>query len=249
MRGKTRRLNRIFKDGKTFIAALDHGISLGFAQGLEDLPTLIEILSEYVDAIIVNKGVLASIDDKISSKIGIIFKLNGITSRAPNPYDLQLIASIEEAISYDADAVSYELYIGGPQESRQIREAGLVVKRANKWDIPVILHIYPHEEKNIAEMTSHCLRLGWELGADVVKTYLYSGMREHVAKIKIPVVVAGGPKLNHPSEVLEYVRRAIQYEGVSGVALGRNLWGWGVETAKYLASAIRDIIKRATLSS
>ena len=241
MLGKRRRLSRIFKSKHVFIAALDHGVGLGFVKGLEDPISIISLLSHYVDAFIINRGIIKVLDDEISKRVGIIYKLNGITSYYENPFDLRLIGDIEEALSYDADAVSYEMYIGGPQEARQLEEAATIISKASKWDIPVILHIYPHGEKMDPIMVSHCIRLGYELGADIVKTYYFKGMRDYVDRVKIPVIVAGGPKMNEPTEVINYVKNAIS-EGASGVALGRNLWGWDINTVRSLADSIKQIL-------
>ncbi len=242
MNGKNRRLGRIFKsDGRAFIAALDHGVNLGFVKGLEDPLHIINLLSNYVDAIIINKGVVKALDNSVANRVGIIFKLNGITKHFDNPYDLRLIGSVEEAISYDADAVSYEMYIGGPQEGRQIEEASKVIAEAQRWDIPVILHVYPHGEKQDSEVIAHCIRLGWELCADVVKTYYYNGVNEQVRHVRVPIIAAGGPKMNSVEQVINYVISAIG-EGMHGVALGRNLWGWDEGTVKHLAQKIRSIV-------
>jgi DhnA family fructose-bisphosphate aldolase class Ia len=242
MRGIVRRMNRIFRyNGKTFIVALDHGVSYGFIKGLEDPLYIINLLSDYVDAMILNKGIIRVLDDSIPNKVGIILKLNGITKYAENPYDLRLLSNVEEALSYDVDAISYELYIGGSQESRQLEEASKLLIKANKWDIPVILHIYPHGEKQDPEMVSHCIRLGWELGADVIKTYYFSNISQIINHVNVPIIAAGGPRMETPEHVINYVRNAIN-EGMKGVALGRNLWGWDREKVKELAKMIRDII-------
>lgn len=240
MYGKRRRLSRIFKNGYAFIAALDHGISMGFPPGLEDLVGVVSLLSDYVDAVIVNKGIIRNLDDRVVSRIGIIFKLNGVTELTENPHDLRLIGSVEEALSYDADAVSYEMYIGGPQEYRQIEEVSMVIADALKWDVPVILHVYPHDDKRL-DLTPHCIRLGWELGADVVKTYYHPSIKKFIKYVPVPVVAAGGPRMASPEDVLNYVKEAL-VSNMRGVALGRNLWGWDRDTVRNLAQSIRALI-------
>jgi DhnA family fructose-bisphosphate aldolase class Ia len=242
MYGIKRRLGRIFRhDGKVFIAALDHGVSLGFVKGLEDPLHVIDVLSNYVDALIINKGVIRALGDDVPGRVGIIYKLNGITKYSENPYDLRLLGNVEEALSYDADAVSFEMYIGGPQEGRQLEEVSRIISDASKWDLPVIIHAYPHGEKQDPEMISHCIRLGWELGANVVKTFYYQGVSSIIKYVKVPVIAAGGPRMGAPEHVINYVRSALN-EGMSGVALGRNLWGWDEETVKEIAKTIRSII-------
>ncbi|CAD7782073.1 3-hydroxy-5-phosphonooxypentane-2,4-dione thiolase [Candidatus Methanoperedenaceae archaeon GB37] len=71
---------------------------------------------------------------------------------------------------------------------------------------------------------AHCARLGAELGADVVKVS-YTGSEETFRKVvegcPVPVVIAGGPKMNSDREVIEMVKGAIEAGG-AGVSIGRN---------------------------
>ncbi|MGC9117985.1 MAG: class I fructose-bisphosphate aldolase [Thermoproteus sp.] len=240
MHGKHRRLQRIFGNGKAFIAALDHGVSMGPIPGLEDPVEVVKLLSQYVDGFILNRGIIEDVLSEVGHRV-IIYKLNGITQHYENPYDLRLIGSVEDALSYDADAVSYEMYIGGPQEPRQLEEAVTVIREAARFDLPVILHIYPHGEDRSPEKVAHCLRLGWELGADIIKTFYYRGMGASVGKLRRYVLIAGGPKLGTPDEVMKFARDALN-EGVAGLALGRNLWGWPAEQVREIASYIRNLI-------
>ncbi len=55
--GKTRRLRRIVKgDSKTFIIAMDHGVTLGPVQGLEDMQQAVNrVVNGGADAVLVNR--------------------------------------------------------------------------------------------------------------------------------------------------------------------------------------------------
>ena len=72
----------------------------------------------------------------------------------------------------------------------------------------------------------HVARVGAELGADVVKT-LYTGapetFKEVVRGCPVPVVVAGGPKLDSDRAALEMVEGALA-GGAVGVSMGRNIF-------------------------
>src|SRR5437879_10357155 len=76
------------------------------------------------------------------------------------------------------------------------------------------------------EVVSHATRLGYELGADIVKTN-YTGdgesFRNVVKSVKAPVVVAGGPKAGSESEALQLVSDWIK-AGAAGVSIGRNVF-------------------------
>ena len=68
--------------------------------------------------------------------------------------------------------------------------------------------------------------MGAELGADIVKTN-YSGDPESFANVidscPVPVVIAGGPKVETELDHLSMVEGAIA-SGARGVAIGRNVF-------------------------
>jgi putative autoinducer-2 (AI-2) aldolase len=70
---------------------------------------------------------------------------------------------------------------------------------------------------------AHASRICAELGSDIVKTYYCEGFEEVVVKCPVPIVVAGGPKLDTDKDVLELCYNAIQC-GAIGVDMGRNVW-------------------------
>jgi fructose-bisphosphate aldolase / 2-amino-3,7-dideoxy-D-threo-hept-6-ulosonate synthase len=69
-------------------------------------------------------------------------------------------------------------------------------------------------------------RIGAELGADIVKTN-YTGspdtFKEIVKGCNVPVVIAGGPKMDTEADLLQMVYDAIG-AGAMGVAIGRNIF-------------------------
>jgi len=75
-------------------------------------------------------------------------------------------------------------------------------------------------------VVSHAARLGYELGADVVKTN-YTGdvetFRKVVGGVRVPVIVAGGPKAATEAEALQLVSDSIE-AGAAGVSIGRNVF-------------------------
>ncbi|MEE8470325.1 MAG: 3-hydroxy-5-phosphonooxypentane-2,4-dione thiolase LsrF, partial [Dehalococcoidia bacterium] len=62
-----------------------------------------------------------------------------------------------------------------------------------------------------------------ELGARVVKTYWCEDFDRVTGGCPVPVVMAGGPKVDTDMEVFEFVHDGIQ-KGAVGVNLGRNVW-------------------------
>jgi DhnA family fructose-bisphosphate aldolase class Ia len=223
--------------------AMDHGIPMGEQKGLYDIEGLIKKTYNNVDAVILNKGIVDTIDFRVLNRVELIYKLNGITSRAPNPYDLIMFTTVEESLSYDPVALSYELYIGAEHEQRRVEELSRVLREASRYDLPVISHIYPNAEKKDPEIISHCIRLGLELGTDVIKTFYFSGMADQVSRTIKPVVIAGGEKMGSPDEVYNYVSSAME-SNASGIAMGRNLWGWNERTPEVVANVAKIVHDR-----
>jgi class I fructose-bisphosphate aldolase len=96
--------------------------------------------------------------------------------------------------------------------------------------MPLLAMIYPRGEKirneYDVEVLKHAARLGAELGADAVKVS-YTGspesFREVVEGCHIPVIIAGGPKMESDRAVLEMVKGAIE-AGAAGTSIGRNVF-------------------------
>ena len=96
--------------------------------------------------------------------------------------------------------------------------------------MPLLAMIYPRGEKirdeYDSDAISHAARLGAELGADVVKVS-YTGDPESFRKVvegcHIPVIIAGGPKMESDRAVLEMVKGAME-AGAAGTSIGRNVF-------------------------
>ncbi len=224
MVGKTRRLKRIFKDNRSVIVPMDHGVT-ALEDGLENIDDLISKISDFIDAIIVHKGIVKH--SKVIPKLeaGLIIHLSGSTSLSVDPNDKRILASVEKAISLGADAVSVHVNIGSKSENRQIEELGKISEICDYYGIPLLAMMYPRGENIVTntETVSHAARVGYELGADVVKVPYVENFSQVVKYCKIPIVVAGGGRISE-IELFERVRKAIT-QGASGIAVGRNVFG------------------------
>jgi len=91
---------------------------------------------------------------------------------------------------------------------------------------------------------AHAARVAEELGADIVKVN-YTGSVETfadvVSGVKIPVVIAGGPKAKSVKGLLCTVRDA-RLAGAQGVALGRNIFQHSDPEA--MAAVVRRTLDR-----
>ncbi len=222
MLGKTRRLRRLFKNGKTLIVPMDHGITKP-EKGLENIDKVIEQIEGYVDAVVLHKGVAKRSKILENSDIGLIIHLSGSTSLSEDPNDKRIITSVEKAIALGADAVSIHVNIGSKTEARQLEEAGTISEICDYYGIPLLAMIYPRGNVEVnVETVRHAVRIGYEIGADIVKTCYVDGFERVVEVADIPIVIAGGSKINEV-ELLRLVDKALE-SGASGVAIGRNVF-------------------------
>jgi putative autoinducer-2 (AI-2) aldolase len=83
------------------------------------------------------------------------------------------------------------------------------------------------------------------LGARVVKTYYCEKDFDKVVNgCPVPVVVAGGPKVDTTLEVFDFVHDGLQC-GAVGVNLGRNIWQhqYPVAMIRSIRAIIHDNLK------
>ncbi len=228
MNGKIARLRRISRNNKYLIIPMDHGVTVGPLPGLIDIEKTIAQVSESATAVLLHKGVIRAL--KAIPDIGIIMHLSGSTVLSTEPNWKVQVGSVEEAIRLGVDAISIHINLGNARESYMLQHIGEISEKCDLWQIPLISMIYPRGE-NIKdpyspEILAHVVRLGAELGSDIIKTY-YTGDPNTFEKVIEasfkPVIVAGGPKTETEQEFLEMIKGATD-AGVSGVAIGRNVF-------------------------
>ncbi len=233
MIGKQIRMERIIdrNTSRTVIVPMDHGVSSGPIYGITDLRDAIEqVVRGGANAIVEHKGMVGAGHRRSGKDVGLIIHLSASTSLSPYPNTKTLVCTVEEALSLGADAVSIHVNIGDEMERQMLSDFGMVSSRAREWGIPLLAMIYPRGEKIANEydpgVLKHAARLGAELGADIVKIS-YSGsvesFREVIAGCRVPVVIAGGEKMESDKQILETVRGSIDAGG-SGVSIGRNIF-------------------------
>jgi class I fructose-bisphosphate aldolase len=96
--------------------------------------------------------------------------------------------------------------------------------------MPVVAMMYPRGEKikdeYATDVVKHAARVGAEMGADIVKVS-YTGstesFREVVEGCFVPVVIAGGEKMDSDRDILEMVKGSLDAGG-AGVSIGRNVF-------------------------
>ncbi len=231
--GKEIRKERIIdrNSKRTVIVPMDHGISMGPIPGLVNLSETVEKVAEGgANAVLQQKGMIPHGHRGYGRDVGLIAHLSASTSLGPDPNDKVQVCSVEEAIKFGIDGISVHVNVGSETEASQLKGLGKVSRECNKWGVPLIAMMYPRGERVDDEYdvkyVKHAARTGAELGADIIKTN-YTGspetFREVVSGCPVPIVVAGGPKMDNVKEVLEMVEGAVK-GGASGVAIGRNVF-------------------------
>jgi len=231
--GKQIRMERIMdrNSGRTILVPLDHGVSVGPIEGIIDIKDSVDkVAAGGANAIIEHKGLVGAGHRRKGADIGLIIHLSASTSLSPHPHSKTLVCSVEEALKLGADAVSIHVNIGDHQEKEMLNDFGRVAYEARTWGMPLIAMVYPRGE-NIKDeydvkVVKHAARVAGEMGADIVKVS-YTGstesFREVVDGSTIPVVIAGGAKMDSDRDILEMVRGAIDAGG-AGVSIGRNVF-------------------------
>lgn len=236
--GKQIRLNRLFghESGRLCSIAVDHFMNYqqGLPVGLRDLRTTIEaIVAGRPDAVTMHKGVATSCWPPFAGTTPLI--LQSILARPDDSADEQ-IANPEDAVRLGADAFATCALVRGQTEAFHLRRVADFVRDAVRWDMPVILHIYPRHyaaggQASISFEPEHiawAVRCGVEMGVDVIKVP-YCGNRDAytqiVSECPVPIVAAGGPKAERIEDALVMAAEVIA-SGARGMTVGRNVWGF-----------------------
>ena len=234
MIGKAIRMERIMdrESGNMVIVPMDHGVSEGPIPGLENLVAAVEDVSKGgADAVLMHKGMVGKGHRGYGSDIGLMIHLNAGSSIQPDPNNKILVTRVEEAIFLGADAVSIHVNVGADKEHRMLADLGSVAQKCNQFGIPLLAMMYPRgpqiQKGSEMKYVKHVARLGAELGADIVKT-LYTGNPKTFAEVvegcPVPVVIAGGPKVESEQDLFNMVADAMDC-GARGISIGRNVFG------------------------
>jgi putative autoinducer-2 (AI-2) aldolase len=240
--GMANRWARLFgSDGRSVMLAIDHGYFLGPISKLEQPGRTVQPLLPFADAIALTRGVLrTSIPPGLGK--GVILRVSGGASVLQEDLsDETLATSMEEAVRLNVSAVAMSLFIGAPHEHQSIANLAKLVDEAEARGIPVlgITAVGKELEKRDARYLSLACRIAAEFGARCVKTYFCEDFAKVVDSCPVPLVVAGGPKLNTELDVFNLVEGAM-LAGAAGVDMGRNIWQNEAPVA--MVKAVRGIV-------
>ena len=231
MIGKEIRLERIIdrNSRKTVIIPMDHGVTVGPIEGLADMRTAVsKVVAGGANAILIHKGIVRAGHRGTGKDVGLIIHLSAGTSISPDPNAKELVCSVEEAMKLGADAVSVHINLGAETDKEMLAQLGYVSERCLEWQMPLVAMMYTRGQKIKNEFdvnnVKHAARVGAELGAEIVKvpyTGSVDSFTEVVQGCPVPVVIAGGEKMDSDEDIFKMVEDALK-AGAAGVSIGRN---------------------------
>ena len=225
--GKQIRLKKLLPNGRAAFLALDHGFSMGPIKGLEDLDSVLSKLRDSdINGLIINYGALKNlnIESLGNCRIPIIVHLSG-SGLGENAKEKFAIYSVIDALKMGADAVSLQINFNTKNESEQIVDAAKIIGQADDMGMPVLLMMYNKGTDENGRKLVDIVRLGIELGADIIKVDIGGDLSllQRISKnSRIPILVAGGGLKD--SETLKQSLNDYLKHGAAGVSIGRNIF-------------------------
>jgi fructose-bisphosphate aldolase/2-amino-3,7-dideoxy-D-threo-hept-6-ulosonate synthase len=232
------RLKRVIDGaGASVICALDHGMtSPTFLGPLADIRARTEeAVVGGANVIMMSKGMIRVAEPAFSPTTSLALLL----SASANPDEARprvvAVAEVQEALVLGADAVVLFTALAGEYEAAMIETLARVGRECAALGMPFIAEAeFPTTYATVEELEQEYgfeylrrnVRLGAELGADIVKTN-WPGSPEQLAALVeaasgIPVVLAGGSRLED-SELLWRMEQATA-AGAIGCSVGRNIF-------------------------
>jgi 3-hydroxy-5-phosphonooxypentane-2,4-dione thiolase len=225
--GLQNRMARMIKasSGRSVMLACDHGYFMGPTSHLEEPRKTIAPLAPFADALAVTRGVLRNSVDP-SWETPIVLRVSGGTTILQEDLsDEGITTCMEDAVRLNVSAVALSIFVGTMHEKQTLMSLSKLVDEGERYGMPVmaITAVGKELEKRDSRYLSLSCRVAAEIGCHIVKTYYCEGFSNVVQGCPVPIVVAGGPKLNTERDVFELAFNALR-EGAIGVDMGRNIW-------------------------
>jgi len=260
MIGKAKRLARIFNEssGKAVIVMLDDILLSGPELGLRHVDQKIEqVKAGNADALLGFRGLLTRHADILAGR-PTLMNLTASTTRTAHTRKVQ-VATVEQAVQMGVDAVAVHVNISSKYETEMLKILAEVSRDCERFGMPLLAIMYARGENALGgdenyrdllksnpekytELVRHAVRVGVELGADLIKTSFTGSVESFRTVVEsasgVPILMAGGPKVAIP-EFLEKAY-AVTQAGAAGVCVGRNLFQR--DEGKELTIALREIV-------
>jgi putative autoinducer-2 (AI-2) aldolase len=237
------RMGRIFdaKSGNTVMLAFDHGYIMGPTSGLERIDLTIAPLMEQADCLMCTRGILRTcVPPEVNKPISLRFSAGTTVLTELND---ECILDIEDAVRLNASALAIMVSIGGQYEAKTVENLVRTADLGARYGIPTLgVTAVGKELVRDARYLGMASRVCAENGATFVKTYFCEeGFEKVVAACPVPIVIAGGKKLEEKA-ALAMARKAID-QGAAGVDMGRNVFQ--AESPIAMIQAVRGVVHDA----
>ncbi|MGB2986461.1 MAG: 3-hydroxy-5-phosphonooxypentane-2,4-dione thiolase [Phycisphaerae bacterium] len=232
--------------GRCVMLAIDHGYFQGPTTGLERPGETVAPLLDHADALMLTRGVLRNVIDP-NHRIPIVLRVSGGTSVLKEDLsDEEITVSIKDAIRLNASALALSIFVGAPHEKQTLTNLAKLCDKGQKYGIPVLaVTAVGKDMVRDARYLGLACRIAAELGAHIVKTYYCEGFEKIVGGCPVPIVIAGGKKIEE-REALKLACDAVS-AGAVGVDMGRNIFqsNWPVQ----MIQAVRSIVHEGKIDT
>lgn len=255
--GKLVRMSRLVPDSRAVIVPFDDALINGPNGGLQN-PTqrMREIMEGGANAVLGFPGLLRSYAH-LYPGLPFIYNITASTTLGAHTRKA-VVGSVLHALRSGADAVAVHVNISDSAEPEMLRALGQAGEECEEFGMPLMAIMYPRsstrgrddnyldlkaaDRTRYACLVRHAVRVGVELGADIVKTQ-YTGDPESFSTVVgaclgVPVVVAGGPHTS-VATALKNAREAMD-AGAAGVCFGRQTYDR--ESIGDFLRMLRDIV-------
>lgn len=239
--GMKSRLASIFNpvSGNTVMFAFDHGYFMGSVSGLERLDLMIPRVAPYVDVLMCTRGALRTCVDPALNK-PIALRTSSGSSMLDEDLSHEVLAvDMEEAVRLNVSCVAVQTFIGADGERDSLENLSRAVNAGMKYGVPTMgVVAVGRQMERTPRFFKLATRIVAELGAQLVKTYDCLELEEVVAACPVPIVIAGGKKMQE-DEALKMAYSVMQ-RGARGVDMGRNIFQ--SECPEAMAMAVSQIV-------
>ena len=180
------------------------------------------------DAVMTTFGVAKRYREQLTDRIPTILRLDGGFSLYREDWlahtEWSLLHSVEDTLFLGADGVVLMAFVGIRVELQTYRVVATVAGECVRVGLPLMVEALPCPSERIPdpkapEAMASAARLGFEHGADLVKTYYTEDFRQVTGNCPVPVLIAGGPKMETVEETLQVVHDAAE-AGAAGAVFG-----------------------------
>ena len=235
---------------RSLIVAMDHASVLGHTAGLERPEIIIEgAIAAGANGLLTTCGQMKRYRQRLQGAIPLLMRVDGGPKPDSDgwlPYrEWDLLHSVAAAEKFGATGVVAMLFLGGELAMQSLRVVAQVADECAAAKLTLMVEALPsraYPDPLAPQAVADAARIAFEQGADLIKTYYTgsaAGFRSVVATCPVPLLVAGGPKMENWDETRTLVGGALQ-AGAAGVVFGRTIWQ-GATTAEDIATTIRAL--------